>query len=169
LCSHPLLNHLMRREFFFLFTFIILSHTLKGQISHGGQPLPLNTDADVRVFAPAADLFIDMPKFNEQEALWRSGLENSKFKRLNMYLRWMVRDDDKGVDFGLWKRIPQSSLICPIDVHVDRTARKLGLITRKQTDWKTALELYENLRLLDNDDPAKYDFALFGLSIEKVF
>jgi uncharacterized protein (TIGR02757 family) len=86
-----------------------------------------------------------------------------------MHLRWMVRDDDKGVDFGLWKRIPQSSLICPIDVHVDRTARKLGLITRKQTDWKTALELYENLRLLDNDDPAKYDFALFGLSIEKVF
>jgi uncharacterized protein (TIGR02757 family) len=94
---------------------------------------------------------------------------NSACKRLNMYLRWMVRDDDKGVDFGLWKRIPQSSLICPIDVHVDRTARKLGLITRKQTDWKTALELYENLRLLDNDDPAKYDFALFGLSIEKVF
>jgi len=80
----------------------------------------------------------------------------------------MVRDDDRGVDFGIWKRIPQSALICPIDVHVDRTARKLGLITRKQTDWKTAVELTQNLRLFDEDDPAKYDFALFGLSIEKV-
>lgn len=94
---------------------------------------------------------------------------NSTCKRLNMFLRWMVREDDKGVDFGLWKRIPQSALICPIDVHVDRTARKLGLITRKQSDWKTAVELTENLRLLDAKDPVKYDFALFGLSVEKIF
>lgn len=94
---------------------------------------------------------------------------NSACKRLNMFLRWMVRADDKGVDFGIWKRIPQSELICPIDVHVDRTARKLGLITRARTDWKTALELTNNLRLFDKNDPVKYDFALFGLSIEKVF
>ena len=80
--------------------------------------------------------------------------------------RWMVRDDSKGVDFGLWKKIPASQLVCPIDVHVDRTARQLGLITRKQTDWKTAVELTENLRILDSGDPIKYDFALFGLSIE---
>ena len=91
---------------------------------------------------------------------------NSTCKRLNMYLRWMVRDDNKGVDFGLWKKIPASQLVCPIDVHVDRTARQLGLITRKQTDWKTAVELTENLRILDSGDPVKYDFALFGLSIE---
>ena len=91
---------------------------------------------------------------------------NSTCKRLNMYLRWMVRDDSKGVDFGLWKKIPASQLVCPIDVHVDRTARQLGLITRKQTDWKTAVELTENLRTLDSGDPIKYDFALFGLSIE---
>ena len=91
---------------------------------------------------------------------------NSTCKRLNMYLRWMVRDDSKGVDFGLWKKIPASQLVCPIDVHVDRTARQLGLITRKQTDWKTAVELTENLRILDSGDPIKYDFALFGLSIE---
>lgn len=90
---------------------------------------------------------------------------NSACKRLNMFLRWMVRDDGRGVDFGLWKRIPQSELICPIDVHVDKTARKLGLITRKQTDWKTAVELTKNLRLLDAQDPVKYDFALFGLSV----
>lgn len=92
---------------------------------------------------------------------------NSACKRLNMFLRWMVRHDTNGVDFGLWKRIPQNALICPIDLHVDRTARKLGLITRKQTDWKTAVELTENLRLMDEDDPVKYDFALFGLSIEQ--
>ena len=92
---------------------------------------------------------------------------NSTCKRLNMFLRWMVRCDNKEVDFGLWKKIKPKDLICPIDVHVDRTARKLGLITRKQTDWKTAVELTENLRLLDPDDPVKYDFALFGLSIEK--
>lgn len=92
---------------------------------------------------------------------------NSTCKRLNMFLRWMVRDDDKGVDFGLWKRIPQHALICPIDVHVDRTARQLGLITRKQTDWKTAVELTENLRSLDPNDPVKYDFALFGLSVDQ--
>ena len=90
---------------------------------------------------------------------------NATCKRLNMFLRWMVRKDEKGVDFGLWKRIPQSELICPVDLHVDRTARRLGLITRKQTDWKTALELTLNLRRLDPNDPAKYDFALFGLSV----
>ena len=93
---------------------------------------------------------------------------NSTCKRLNMFLRWMVRDDDKGVDFGLWKKIQPKDLICPIDVHVDRTARRLGLITRKQTDWRTAVELTENLRLLDAEDPVKYDFALFGLSIEPI-
>ena len=83
-----------------------------------------------------------------------------------MFLRWMVRDDDRGVDFGLWKKIRPQDLICPIDVHVERTARNLGLISRIQTDWKTAVELTGNLRLLDADDPVKYDFALFGISIE---
>lgn len=92
---------------------------------------------------------------------------NSACKRLNMFLRWMVRSEG-GVDFGIWNRIPKSELICPIDLHVDRTARKLGLITRKQTDWQTAIELTENLRKLDSSDPIKYDFALFGLSIDPV-
>lgn len=91
----------------------------------------------------------------------------SACKRLNMFLRWMVRSDERGVDFGIWKRIPRQELICPIDVHVDRTARRLNLITRTQTNWLTAMELTENLRLLDANDPVKYDFALFGLSIEK--
>ncbi len=93
--------------------------------------------------------------------------KKSTCKRLNMYLRWMVRKDDCGVDFGNWDRIPQSRLICPIDVHVDRTARQLGLVERPQTDWLTALELTDNLRKLDADDPVKYDFALFGLSVNR--
>lgn len=90
-------------------------------------------------------------------------------KRINMYLRWMVRDDDKGVDFGLWKRIKPAQLICPCDLHVDRVGRKLGLITRKQTDWQTALELTERLREFDPVDPVKYDFALFGLGVDEKF
>lgn len=90
----------------------------------------------------------------------------STCKRINMYLRWMVRHDNRGVDFGLWKTISPSQLVCPCDVHVDRVARKLKLIRRKQTDWLTALELTRNLRKLDPADPVKYDFALFGLGVE---
>ena len=91
--------------------------------------------------------------------------KNSACKRINMFLRWMVRNDDKGVDFGLWKKIKPYQLICPCDVHVDRVARRLGLITRKQTDWLTAMELTTQLRKFDPDDPVKYDFALFGLGV----
>jgi uncharacterized protein (TIGR02757 family) len=91
----------------------------------------------------------------------------STCKRLVMYFRWMVRNDNKGVDFGLWKSISPSQLVCPCDLHVDRVARKLKLIKRKQTDWETALELTDNLRKLDPVDPIKYDFALFGLGIEE--
>jgi uncharacterized protein (TIGR02757 family) len=91
----------------------------------------------------------------------------STCKRINMYLRWMVRSDNKGVDFGLWKKISPSQLICPLDLHVDRVGRQLKLIKRKQTDWQTALELTQNLRKLDPNDPVKYDFALFGLGIEE--
>ena len=94
---------------------------------------------------------------------------NSACKRLNMYLRWMVRQDDKGVDFGLWKTIKAAQLVCPCDVHVERVARSLGLITRKGSSWHTALELTENLRLLDDQDPVRFDFALFGLGIEEGF
>jgi uncharacterized protein (TIGR02757 family) len=89
----------------------------------------------------------------------------SACKRLNMFLRWMVRQDNKGVDFGIWKKIKPAQLLIPLDVHVDRVARKFGLIERKQTDWLTVLELTEKLREFDADDPVKYDFALFGLGV----
>jgi uncharacterized protein (TIGR02757 family) len=79
----------------------------------------------------------------------------------------MVRSDHRGVDFGLWKKISPAQLICPCDLHVDRVARKLKLIRRKQTDWLTTVELTSNLRKFDPVDPVKYDFALFGLGIEE--
>jgi uncharacterized protein (TIGR02757 family) len=91
--------------------------------------------------------------------------KNSSCKRLNMYLRWMVRNDNKGVDFGLWKKIYPSQLICPLDVHVARVSRHFGLLTRKQVDWQAAVELTDELRKFDKNDPVKYDFALFGLGV----
>ena len=91
--------------------------------------------------------------------------KKSACKRLNMYLRWMVRADKNGVDFGLWKNISTSQLICPLDVHVSRVSKKLNLLTRQQNDWQSALELTAYLRGLDKKDPVKYDFALFGLGV----
>lgn len=93
----------------------------------------------------------------------------SACKRINMFLRWMVRQDDKGVDFGLWERIQPSQLVCPCDVHVERVARRFHLITRKQTDWQMAMELTSNLKEFDPIDPVKYDFALFGLGVEEKY
>lgn len=90
---------------------------------------------------------------------------NSSCKRLNMFLRWMVRTDDQQVDFGIWKNISPFQLICPVDLHVARVAKKFGLLQRKQVDWQAAVELTDKLRELDPRDPAKYDFALFGLGI----
>jgi uncharacterized protein (TIGR02757 family) len=95
--------------------------------------------------------------------------QKSTCKRLNMFLRWMIRKDDCGVDFGIWNHLKPVELIVPCDLHVDRVARKLNLITRKQTDWQTAVELTERLKEFDPVDPVKYDFALFALGIEEKF
>lgn len=89
----------------------------------------------------------------------------SSCKRLNMFLRWMVRKDNKGVDFGLWDRIRPEQLIMPLDVHVERVGRQLGLLERKQRDWKAATELTNKLKEFDAKDPVKYDFALFGMGV----
>ena len=95
--------------------------------------------------------------------------KKSACKRLNMYLRWMVRRDNKGVDFGIWKNISPAHLVCPIDLHVARVAKRFKLLHRKQTDWLAAIELTEYLRSLDPVDPVKYDFALFGLGVMDKF
>ena len=86
-----------------------------------------------------------------------------------MYLRWMVRKDNRGVDFGIWDSISPSILSCPLDIHSGNVARKLGLITRNQNDSKAVFELDMNLRELDKNDPVKYDFALFGLGVFEGF
>lgn len=94
---------------------------------------------------------------------------NSTCKRLNMYLRWMVRNDRRGVDFGIWKSIRPHQLVCPVDLHVARVAKRFNLLTRKQVDWIAALELTKYLRSMDRNDPVKYDFALFGLGVLEKF
>lgn len=86
-------------------------------------------------------------------------------KRLCMYLRWFVRTDDRGVDFGLWRRIPMSALYMPLDIHTGRMGRNLGLLSRKQSDWKAVEELTASLRELSAEDPVRYDYSLFGLGI----
>lgn len=94
-----------------------------------------------------------------------SPAKNSSCKRLCMYLRWMVRQDEQGVDFGIWKSISSSQLQIPLDVHVERLATQAGLLTRTQRDWKAVNELTNNLRKFDPNDPTKYDFALFGAGV----
>jgi uncharacterized protein (TIGR02757 family) len=91
--------------------------------------------------------------------------KGSTCKRLNMYLRWMVRKDKNGVDFGIWRKLKPADLICPIDVHVARVAKRFNLLHRKQIDWLAAMELTDYLKKLDPTDPVKYDFALFGLGV----
>ena len=92
-------------------------------------------------------------------------LSNSACKRLNMFLRWMVRKDRHGVDFGIWNSLSAAELLCPLDVHTGKIGRALGLIQRRQNDWLTVVELTRQLRYFDPDDPVKYDFALFGLGV----
>ena len=98
-----------------------------------------------------------------------SPISNATCKRLNMFLRWMVRKDDRGVDFGLWNKINPSQLLCPLDIHVGRVSRKLNLLSREQNDFKAVLELSENLRSLDPEDPCKYDYALFSLGVNESY
>ena len=93
--------------------------------------------------------------------------KGSAAKRINMFLRWMVRKDDKGVDFGIWNSINQKNLSCPLDVHSGNIARKLGILNRKQNDHKAVLELDNSLRKYDESDPVKYDFALFGIGVNE--
>lgn len=94
-----------------------------------------------------------------------SVVKGAACKRLNMYLRWMVREDPRGIDFGLWKSIPKSELFLPLDVHTSRVGRKFSLLERKQTDWKATVEITDSLRAFDRDDPVRFDFALFGAGV----
>ncbi|WP_325260297.1 TIGR02757 family protein [Flavobacterium sp.] len=115
------------------------------------------------------EAFFEIPHLNRTRKHVADPLKGSVAKRINMCLRWFVRNDNSGVDLGIWKNISPSKLSCPLDVHSGNVARKLGLLDRKQNDGKALLELDTNLRLLDPNDPVKYDFALFGLGIFEGF
>ena len=114
-------------------------------------------------------IFFEIEHLNRTQKHVSDPMNNSAAKRINMFLRWMVRNDTKGVDFGIWKTISPAALSCPLDVHSGNVARKLQLLTRKQNDGKALFELDSNLRNLDPNDPVKYDFALFGLGVFEKF
>ena len=107
--------------------------------------------------------FVAVPHEVRSEKHISNPAKNSASKRINMFLRWMVRNDRQGVDFGIWKSISPAELYVPLDVHTSKNARALGLITRKQDDWKALEELMHHLKEFDPSDPSKYDFALFGI------
>lgn len=114
-------------------------------------------------------IFFELPHEKRTERHVSDPFKGSAAKKLNMFLRWMIRNDNKGVDFGIWKSISPSILSCPLDVHSGNVARKLGLLKRKQNDAKAVSELDMFLRGMDKEDPVKYDFALFGLGVFEGF
>ncbi|MCH3882999.1 MULTISPECIES: TIGR02757 family protein [Tenacibaculum] len=114
-------------------------------------------------------VFFEIPHQSRTTKHVSDPLKNSASKRINMYLRWMVRDNKTGVDFGIWKNHDAANLHCPLDVHSGNVARKLTVLTRKQNDWKAVREMDTTLRKLDKKDPSKYDFALFGLGVFEQF
>ncbi len=142
-------------------------------INHGGlenvfskQATSNSTQAGIHYFKT---IFFEIPHAQRTQKHISDPLNGSAAKRLNMFLRWMVRNDKTGVDFGIWKSLSPTQLSCPLDVHSGNVARKLGLLTRKQNDAKALAELDKNLRKMDKSDPVKYDFALFGLGVFEKF
>ena len=113
--------------------------------------------------------FFELPHSQRTQKHVADPLKGSAAKRINMYLRWMVRSNKNGVDFGIWKSINTRNLSCPLDVHSGTIARKLGILKRTQNDAKAVVELDTQLRILDPEDPVKYDFALFGLGAFEKF
>ncbi len=141
--------------------------------NQGGLERALSQQLTATSTQPAISIFknefFGLPHPNRTAKHISDPMSGSAAKRINMYLRWMVRKDNYGVDFGLWNTISPSQLSCPLDVHSGNVARKLGLLTRSQNDAKAVAELDLNLRLLDPADPVKYDFALFGLGVFEKF
>ncbi len=166
---HHYSNHDSLESAFIPGSFVILSDS-EGSSKSGINASATTAEPIEKYLNYFRDYFFSLPDYpSRTKKHISSPSQKSTCKRLNMFLRWMVRKDDNGVDFGIWNHIKPSELICPCDLHVDRVARKLNLITRKQTDWQTAVELTQRLREFDPVDPVKYDFALFALGIEEKF
>lgn len=113
------------------------------------------------------NLFLEISHEQRSKKHISNPLQNSACKRINMFLRWMVRSNNRGVDLGIWTSISTAELLLPLDVHTSRNARMLGLLSRKQDDWNALEELMEKLRKMDPTDPVKYDFALFGIGVNE--
>lgn len=142
-------------------------------INHNGLESIFNLNATNESLQPAIHqlkkIFFEIPHPSRTIKHVADPFKGSAAKKINMWLRWLIRDDNSGVDFGIWKSISPSVLSCPLDVHSGNVARKLGLLTRTQNDAKALAELDLNLRMMDKDDPVKYDFALFGLGVFEKF
>lgn len=137
---------------------------------HGGMEKIFNKKESIKdALIDFNKMFFSIPHPKRTEKHVSNPGAGSASKRLNMFLRWMVRNDKRGVDFGIWKSISPSQLYCPLDVHSGNVARKLKLLKRKQNDWQATEELTKNLRKFDATDPVKYDFALFGLGVFEKF
>lgn len=141
--------------------------------TYGGlEPVFASHNTSERLQVAIADFrakFFEIPHLKRSEKHVSNPLKGSSAKRINMFLRWMVRDDHRGVDMGIWKKVSPSQLSCPLDVHSGKVARKLGLLKRKQNDARALEELDNALRKLDPKDPVRYDFALFGLGVFEKF
>jgi uncharacterized protein (TIGR02757 family) len=142
--------------------------------NHGGlenifRPLPDDAPDTGAHISRARRLFFEPDHPARTEKHFADPARGSAAKRINMFLRWMVRRDQQGVDFGLWSQLTPDQLICPLDVHSGRVARRLGLLKRKQDDWLAAVELTQQLRKIDPSDPVKFDIALFGLGVFEKF
>ena len=141
--------------------------------NHGGLENVFSKNAEIHSLQPAIHhfkkTFFELPHPSRTQKHISDPFKNSAAKRINMFLRWMVRNDNAGVDFGIWKSISPAILSCPLDVHCGNVARKLKLLKRKQNDGKALAELDNALRKLDPNDPVKYDFALFGLGVFERF
>ncbi|SDW87355.1 TIGR02757 family protein [Lutibacter oricola] len=126
-------------------------------------------DSTQQAISVFKNIFFEIPHLQRTQKHISNPLKGSAAKRINMFLRWMVRNDNAGVDFGIWQNLSPSQLSCPLDVHSGNVARKLGLLKRKQNDAKALAELDTSLRKMDKKDPVKYDFALFGLGVFEKF
>ena len=140
---------------------------------HNGLEAALSIEDNTNSYKTAINsfkqVFFEIPHQQRTKKHISDPLKNSAAKRINMFLRWMVRNDNAGVDFGIWKTHNPKNLSCPLDVHSGNVGRKLHLLNRKQNDWKAVVELDNSLRSFDKKDPVKYDFALFGLGVFEKF
>jgi uncharacterized protein (TIGR02757 family) len=139
---------------------------------HGGLEAAFGSDDNRDAFHRIIgfrDTFFDLPGPARTKKHIADPASGASAKRINMFLRWMVRKDDSGVDFGIWNNISPAELYCPLDVHSGNVARKLGLLKRKQNDWKAVAELTSVLRTIDPEDPVRFDYALFGLGVFEKF